>query len=300
MIYTRKVAADLVRKSKLLYNLNQDESNKLKQCLLEMYSDILRVCEKYNIRVMLGGGSALGAVRHGGFIPWDDDLDLIMPREDYNKFISVFDKELSDLYEITSPNSKYNISNTFTKVYKKDTILVEMFNANSDVPKGVYIDIFPIEYVPENKYIRFLKGFFANLTHYIGYSAMIYQLRNDILKEYFSASLAGKVNYRLRTTIGFCASFASYKKWFNFYDRVLARGKDSNLCGIPSGRGHYFGGILPKEAFLPPREILFEGRKAYVPNNVDLYLRNLYGNYLEIPPIEKRERHYFIEFKIND
>mgnify|MGYP000934529859 FL=1 len=71
-----------------------------------MYSDILRVCEKYNIRVMLGGGSALGAVRHGGFIPWDDDLDLIMPREDYNKFISVFDKELSDLYEITSPNSK--------------------------------------------------------------------------------------------------------------------------------------------------------------------------------------------------
>ena len=78
----------------------------MKQCLLEMYSDILRVCEKYNIRVMLGGGSALGAVRHGGFIPWDDDLDLIMPREDYNKFISVFDKELSDLYEITSPNSK--------------------------------------------------------------------------------------------------------------------------------------------------------------------------------------------------
>jgi len=56
MIYTRKVAADLVKKSKLLYNLNQDESKKLKQCLLEMYSDILRVCEKYNIRVMLGGG----------------------------------------------------------------------------------------------------------------------------------------------------------------------------------------------------------------------------------------------------
>lgn len=271
---------------------------KLKQCLLEMYVDIFKVCEKYNIKVMLGGGSALGAVRHGGFIPWDDDLDLLMSREDYDKFISVFDNELSDLYEITSPNSKYNVSNIFTKVYKKNTELVEIFNLNADTPKGVYVDIFPIEYIPENMIIRFAKGFVANVIYYIGNSVLIYQLRNDILKAFFSASIKGKINYKLRTSIGFFGSFISYKKWFNFYDNYLARGKISSLCGIPSGRGHYFGEILPKDVFFPPKEVTFEGLKAYVPNNVDLYLRNLYGDYMEIPPIEKRERHYYIKFNV--
>lgn len=298
MIYTRKVTAKLASKSTLLYTLNEDEMKKLKQCLLEMYLDILRVCEKYNIRVMLGGGSALGAVRHGGFIPWDDDLDLLMPRKDYDRFISLFENELSESYDITSPNSKYNVSNIFTKIYKKNTELIEIFNVTSDTPKGVYVDIFPIEYVPENKLIRFVKGFFANITYYIGNSALMYQLRNDVVKDYFLASTEGKINYRIRMIIGFFASFISYKKWFNLYDKFFARGKVSNLCGVPAGRAHYFGEILPEEVFLPPKEIIFEGRKAFVPNNVDRYLRNLYGNYMEIPPAEKRERHYYVKFKI--
>lgn len=300
MIYTQKVSRKLARKSKLLYTLKQEEVKKLKQCLLEMYLDILEVCEKHNIRVMLGAGSALGAVRHEGFIPWDDDLDLLMPREDYNKFINVFEEELSDLYEITSPNSKYNVSYVFTKIYKKNTTLIEIFDINNDTPKGVYIDIFPIEYIPENKLIRFIKGFFANGIHYIGSSAKMHQIHNIMLKEYFSASLEGKINYIIRNSIGFLASFISYKEWFNFYDKIIAYEKVSDLCGVPSGRAHYFGEILPKDVFLPPKEIKFEGQKAYVPNKVDIYLKNLYGDYMKIPPIESRERHYFVKFEINN
>jgi lipopolysaccharide cholinephosphotransferase len=254
------------------------------------------VCDKHNLTIMLGGGSALGAVRHGGFIPWDDDLDLNMPRKDYLKFIGLFDNELSDKYQITAPNSQFDVRNIFIKIYKKNTRLVEMFNVNSDTPKGIFIDIFPIEYAPMNKVVRSLKGTLANLIYYIGTSASLYQLQNNIIKDYFFSTKTSKRNYNLRLSIGSIASVMSYKKWFNLYDRLFSQGKESDLVCIPAGRKHYFGEILPKSVFYPVKETTFNGLKAYIPNNVDTYLKNLYGDYMEIPPEEKRERHFVVEF----
>ena len=92
---------DDVKRSDGFYELSDDERYKLKQCLMEIYQDITFICKKYNLTFMLGGGSALGAVRHKGFIPWDDDLDLMMSREDYNKLIKVFPKEVGDKYIIS-------------------------------------------------------------------------------------------------------------------------------------------------------------------------------------------------------
>ncbi|WP_276210895.1 LicD family protein [Heyndrickxia coagulans] len=298
MFNTRKYVSKIANNSETLYSLSEKENIQLKQCLLKMYNDILEVCIKYKLTVLLGGGSALGAIRHGGFIPWDDDLDLNMPREDYNLFIQVFDKELSDKYEITTPNSKYQTTHIFTKVYKKNTRLIDMFNSATDTPKGIFIDIFPIENAPKSKVVRALKGFLSNTVYYIAASTSLYQQRNQTVEEYFSVSRVGKVNYNIRKIIGFLASFKSYKEWYNFYDRTFTNSKPSNVYCIPSGRNHYFGEIYSKDVLFPPRKVKFEGTIAYVPNNVDYYLKNLYGDYMKIPPEDKREKHMIIKFEI--
>ena len=81
----------------------KEELKQIQDILLDMYKDILYICEKKRLTVLLGGGSALGAVRHGGFIPWDDDIDLIIPRKDIFLFLSTFKKDFGDKYDVTSP-----------------------------------------------------------------------------------------------------------------------------------------------------------------------------------------------------
>ena len=84
--------------------LQENELKQLHECLLSILKDFIYVCEKYNLHYTLGGGSVLGAVRHHGFIPWDDDLDINMPRKDYERFKNIFANELSDEYELNVPN----------------------------------------------------------------------------------------------------------------------------------------------------------------------------------------------------
>jgi lipopolysaccharide cholinephosphotransferase len=91
----------------------------------------------------------------------------------------------------------------------------------------------------------------------------------------------------------------SHSEWCNLFDKLVIS-KDSNkYCGIPTGRKHYNGEILKKEVYLPTVKAQFEGMEVNVPNDVDSYLKNLYGDYMKLPPIEKRERHYVVEFDLN-
>lgn len=134
---------------------------------MEILMDVAKVCEKYNIKWFADYGSLLGAARHGGFIPWDDDLDINMPRHDYEKFIAVMHEELGEFY----PQSN-NVDYSFLKIYKKDTIFKEVFNDMSC--DGIWIDIFPIEYAPNNKLVRQVKGVIADvILHGVAASLLI-------------------------------------------------------------------------------------------------------------------------------
>lgn len=132
----------------MLRELSDEEVRQLQGCFLEIIKDVIEVCEKYHICYMAAGGTALGSVRHKGFIPWDDDVDLLMPREDLNRFVEIFDEALSDRYEMTSPNSKYPLESMISAIYKKNTRKTSFMDFNTPFPKGVHIDIFAIESVP--------------------------------------------------------------------------------------------------------------------------------------------------------
>lgn len=166
--------------------LTEEELENLHLCLVNILKDFIYICDKYHLKYTLGGGSVLGAVRHKGFIPWDDDLDINMPRADYEKFKEIFPQELSNEYDLRVPNSQYGASTLFMKLLKKDTTYAQQFSYADGEPSYVWVDIFPFDNVSENKIIRTIKGFLCNIMAYAFVSRFIYEHRNQSTDEYYS------------------------------------------------------------------------------------------------------------------
>ena len=275
----------------MLHILTEQELSDLKQTLLNMYIDIQQVCQKYGISIILGGGSALGAMRHNGFIPWDDDMDAMMSRNDYERFKTLCAQGVfGDKYEFTYPNKCNDSKNLFMKIYQKGSECIEISDVGTPFPKGIFIDIFPIDNVPANRLLCVMKGFVSNLMSYISVSVLYYQYRNSMFKRYCESVGCGKV-YKLRLFIGWLGSFMNHKTWAYLFDRFVTTSSDNGRVTIPTGRKLYLGEIVDREVMFPARKVLFEGVEVFVPNKVEQYLSNLYGDYMVVPPPHKRERH---------
>ena len=146
--------------------------------LLEILLYFQKFCQENGLGFVLAGGTCLGSVRHKGFIPWDDDVDILMPREDLNRFVELFEECMGDKYELTTPNSdKYQLESMISAVYKKNTLKAAFLDYNTPFPKGVHIDIFAIESVPRNPIVRGIKGVTTMGLQYIAVSTRFYHYR---------------------------------------------------------------------------------------------------------------------------
>lgn len=286
--------------SQLLRELTEEERIALKSCLLNMFQDVYRVCQKHGITIMMTGGSTLGSIRHEGFIPWDDDLDLTMPRDDYEKLKVIFDAELGDRYILCAPNYIGKSKARFPKIMKKGTVMKELTDINTDLPCGVFLDIFLLENVPNNIFIRKVKGFCCNSLMLGGSCAYWYEHRCTEIKRFMCGTGSGTRMYYLRMLLGWFCHFIPSWKWFNMTDIAIRHKKATGLLGIPTGRKHYFGEVLPATAYLPVSYGLFEKVQVPLPGDYDMCLRNLYGDYWQIPPIEKRERHLVVSIALDE
>ena len=285
-------ALDLIRE------LSDEELHSLQDCFLGIIKDVAAACERYGICYMAAGGTALGSVRHKGFIPWDDDVDLLMPRNDLKRFLEIFDEALGDRYEITSPDSRYPLESMITAVYKKGTYKASLSTLDTDLPKGVHIDIFSIDTVPLNPVIRRIKGTTAMGLQYIAVSTLFRKLSSAKKKEFFGQTAAGRINYGIRMTVGTLFSFIPCEKWASWFDRFVSCKKDTGLWAVPTDIGHYFGHIMPKEVYVPPTKGPFMDMEINLPHDTDSYLKNQYGDYMTIPPEADREKHWSIGFDL--
>lgn len=173
-----KEAFNHIKDCGALIEIDEDLRRKIQKELLEMYGDILRVCQKYSIVPFLGGGSALGAIRHKGFIPWDDDLDINMTREDYLIFQSVFEKELSDKYILNASNYSLDAISRFPRIMKRGTKYVEIGATNDERLQCLAIDVFLIDAIPENGLYRKIKGCYCNALEFIAGRVSSFQNRS--------------------------------------------------------------------------------------------------------------------------
>jgi lipopolysaccharide cholinephosphotransferase len=272
------------------YILSDTERKELQKILLDTYCDIAELCQKYDLKMLLGGGSCLGAVRHKGFIPWDDDIDLVMPRSDYNRFLEIFDQELGEKYHLVDMLKTHSGQKTFTKIMKKNTTFREIVtNVNS--PTGIFVDIFPLEFLPDNRLLRSIFLIFANIFTKLIFVITGYQLLSDPHSKYRKIA-----KYRI---IGWLTSFMSAFKWDYLYTIFISSCRGNKFCFLPSGGHGVYGELLPVDIYFPLSEGIFEGIKVKLPHKYDLYLKNLYGNYMELPPVDKRISHPVISFSTN-
>lgn len=285
--------------SQILRELSDDEQARLKSCLLDMFQDLYAVCEKHDLTIMMTGGSTLGSVRHRGFIPWDDDLDLTMPREDYEKLKLDFEEELGDRYILCAPNYRTKSKTRFPKIMKKGTEMKELYDINSDMPCGVFLDIFILENIPQNRIHQKLKGLLCNALMFGGSCTYWYEHRCSEIQEYMCRTESGRKMYNRQMGFGWLCHFIPSWVWFNLTDKAIRYHKETGLKGIPTGRKHYFGEILPTHAYLPVSFGDFENMRVPLPGNYDICLRNLYGDYMQIPPPEKRERHLVVSLNLH-
>lgn len=246
-----------------------------KKIQLALLREIDSFCRKNKINYFLAFGTLIGAVRHKGFIPWDDDIDIAMPRPDYNKFIHQFNDKVQNL-KVLAPEIDLDYYAPYANVYDMRTILEEKGTSHLGLELGVKIDVFPIDGVPTNKYLYGLVSYIMRLYNYI----------LNIKRRCDNKSFSFKIKKIICSLFGY---------------RFLQKRIIKLAARFPYDESYYvdhfvfsayLGKRFKKEALNSFVTIEFENEEYLCPIGYDEYLRKIYGNYMKLPPAEKQIPHH--------
>ena len=245
-----------------------------------------KFCEENNLLFYFCGGCCIGAIRHGGFIPWDDDIDIFMPREDYEKLFRIWE-EKADLehYSCVRTTDKVFTGKVITTIVDNQTTFIKPEQKDFDIPHGVALDVFPLDGYPASKFARKKQIFWALI--YSLYLAQIVPQNHGK-----AVSLLGKMMLWIVPS-----KKLRYKIW-KFAEKQMSKYKiedcDSitELCAGPG----YMKNRYPKEAFTSAVFHNFEGYEMPLPKGYDAYLRIAFGDYMKLPPKEKQVAHHDVAF----
>lgn len=270
------------KKEKSCY-INKERLRKLQLIELDILKEIDRICKKNKITYYLGEGTLLGAIRHQGFIPWDDDLDIVMPREDYEKFLNIAVNELKETYSCLNEKTESTYYLPFTKIITKDNLgFINKLDKFEDQYNGPFVDIFPLDYYHTTETKEVERKY-----------RTIRKIRDELLlkAKYIKPGTYKRVYYQ------FLSRFATYEQLHRqLYKEVTKSDKDSKyLCNFASSY-HPSRQIVPKEVYGEPRYVPFEDGLYPVPREAEKLLKTIYGDYMKMPSVRKRiSRHSFYD-----
>lgn len=262
---------------------------------LEMFSEFKKICTKYSLNYYVIGGTFLGAIRHKGFIPWDDDMDIAMPRADYELFIKKYYKELpSNLDLITFENNekyRYYLPRIVDKNYEIQEKRYEELNEKSNI----FIDIFPIDGTPNNVFVRklyFFRILFLRLLNSWYYIDTIDKSRKRTKFEKILILIGKIIPFKL---------FIKPKKVLKKIDNLMKKYDMNNSKYSGTIMGAYrIKEIVPTEYFGKPTKYKFEDTEVTGPEHYDLYLTHMYGDYMKLPRNVNSNQHMINIKKIGD
>ena len=269
--------------------LTEEQLQGLQKVLLHIFDDVLTICREHDLRYILIGGTAIGALRHKGFIPWDDDIDIAMPRADFEKFSAIVREAYGEKYSMLHPQDEQNYGRVIPKIRLRGTEYRTILERDLD-ECGIFIDIFPMENVSDNGLLRTLQGVMSMGFGFALACRRIYKGRREFRK------MLGGAGFYLKCAIGFCLSFASIEKWAKWTDYwySICKNDNSRWVSLPTDARHYFGELNLRENLCQTREGVFEGRSVTLPADADNYLRDIYGDYMVIPPVDKQVRNRYL------
>ena len=300
MFTTKDIYTKACHESKDLHEMTEDERLRLQAHLRKMYKDIEAVCDRHGLNVMLFAGSALGALRHQGFIPWDDDIDLLMPRKDYEKLVKEYASELPSNYKVYAPNCPNGAKSRFAKVV--DTSTRFLGPDAEDTPKnGIFVDIFVLENCPMSLRRAKLKRYVMLFLMLVSSAVQEYKGSGEMYKKLMCSTPQGKRTYKMRRFIGWFFSFLSEDKWFNILDNVARYDKETGYVNMPAiAPKMLFAVPHPYDIYFPAKRAKFDDIEAYVPSDLVQHCEIMYGNWQWIPPVEERWQHFIKEIRFGE
>ena len=229
--------------------------------MFETLVELDRICQKYNINYWLSSGTLLGAVRYKGFIPWDDDLDICMVKEDYDRFLQIAQSELPKNMFLQTNQTDKNFPYDFAKVRNNKGKIIEKHEFNKDVKynQNIFIDIFPMMLVSNSKLFRYYQK-----AYFLFVKLFSYKYLNIMSVRVYLVNL--------------------FYKFHNKNNNILI-----NSAALPDSNIY-----IDKSYIVPLKKIEFCHQKFLAPNNHDKYLKTIYGDdYITPPPKDKQHSHAF-------
>lgn len=265
---------------------------RLHEVHIEILNDFQAVCKKHNLLYFALFGTAIGAVRHGGFIPWDDDIDVGMLRADFDRFLAIADAELGEKYFILSPETDKNCTSSVVKLMLRNSKFVSALNQNAKCPQCIFMDIFPFDNVAPDEKARQkqlkITTFLDRLLYLCGTPYPIIPLKGIVGE--LAAAICFLAHYALKILhISSRWIFRQFEKHSEKYNDVPTE----YITGF--GQPTALKKMFKKADMFPLQTVPFESTTICLLHNNDEELRKVYGDYMQIPPPEKQINHAPVE-----
>ncbi len=260
---------------------------------LDLLKEFIRVCKKYGLTYYAIGGTLLGAVRHKGFIPWDDDIDIVMPRKDYNQLLKVSQKEFNEPYFLQTAETEYKFWRSHIQIRNSNTTGAILIDVPHNINRGIFIDVFPLDSIPDSKRkrtkiakrLKYIKWFGDTLYYWNGSKWSNLNMLQRIKKTIMLIPNNDKV----------------YKKLYHQFNKVIC--KMSHIGGKQVAHlalGYREKTIWDKSSFEDSIEMVFHDIKINIPIGYKDVLKKHYGSsYMDIPSKIEPTTHGSVIFDTN-
>ncbi len=252
--------------------------NEVQKVVFDLFKQFVRICDLYDLKYYLVNGSALGAKKYGGFIAWDDDLDVALPREDYEKFLSVAQQHLPKNIFIQNYRTDPAFPHMYSKLRNSDTTFIEESVRKLDMNHGIYMDIFPLDACPVEN----------------GTASKIRSFRIKILHWFHFCALDDKSSFKVRARNFVLRAFGFHKRTAKYLQKLDNLVCDSSndtefICNYSDrqGKGH-----ILREWYGEGTNAEFEGMQVVIPEKFDEYLTRKYGEWRNEPPESEQKSHH--------